>query len=159
MGVQQPFMYQPVEDQNERLPYKEFDPKAVTRASMQPRPQKKKKKQEGPLLSFNRHPEYVYSFGSSRLTILIGYNSSYLIMPTRTSAQRASPWTKNRITQTRIAVLVFRVFQFLGALGAFITMILLTGVSTDMGWVMRITVRFELFFPHCLCFIAVTDPL
>jgi len=62
MGAQQPFMYQPVENQNERLPYKAFDPKAVTRASMQPRPQKKKK-QEGPLISFNRHPEYVYSFG------------------------------------------------------------------------------------------------
>lgn len=56
MGAQQPFMYQPVENQNERLPYKAFDPKAVTRASMQPRPQKKKK-QEGPLISFNRHPE------------------------------------------------------------------------------------------------------
>lgn len=48
---------------------------------------------------------------------------------------------KNRITQTRIAVLVFRVFQLLGALGALVTMILITEVDTSMGWVMRIAVR------------------
>lgn len=35
-----------------------FDPKAVTRASWEPKPRKPKPK--GPLVSFNRHPEYVH---------------------------------------------------------------------------------------------------
>jgi hypothetical protein len=53
MGQQQPYMYENARDS--RLPHGEFDPKAVTRASWEPKP--RKKKQEGPYISFNRHPE------------------------------------------------------------------------------------------------------
>ena len=40
-----------------KFPEKEFDPKAVTRASWEPKSRKPQKK--GPLISFGRHPEYV----------------------------------------------------------------------------------------------------
>ncbi|KAH9887822.1 hypothetical protein F4778DRAFT_756325 [Xylariomycetidae sp. FL2044] len=58
MGAQQaPYMYDAVSRDSWTLPEKEFDPKAVTRASWEPQPRKKKSKQDGPLVSFNRHPE------------------------------------------------------------------------------------------------------
>lgn len=47
---------------------------------------------------------------------------------------------KARITETRMAVLFFRIFQLLGALGALTTMVLITGVDSQMGWIMRIVV-------------------
>ena len=49
-------MYQAVKD-DERFPAVNFDPKAVTRASYEPK--KQKAKPDGPLVSINRHPEYV----------------------------------------------------------------------------------------------------
>jgi len=51
-----PFMYQAVSRDDERFPAQTFDPKAVTRASYEPK--KPKSKPDGPLVSFNRHPEY-----------------------------------------------------------------------------------------------------
>lgn len=57
MGASQPpFMYQAVSKDDERFPPTKFDPKAVTRASYEPK--KPKPKPDGPLVSFNRHPEY-----------------------------------------------------------------------------------------------------
>jgi hypothetical protein len=53
-GFNQPYMYD-TDRRDGGLPMKEFDPKAVTRASWEPQP--KKKKQNGPLVSFNKHPE------------------------------------------------------------------------------------------------------
>ncbi len=59
-GVDQPFLYS--RDTNDaRFPQTTFDPKAVTRASWESKPPKAKTKQDGPLLSLNRHPEYVAS--------------------------------------------------------------------------------------------------
>lgn len=59
-GPSQPFLYDydPVRySVDDRLPPKLFDPKAVTRASFdKPKP---KPKPDGPLVSFNVHPEYV----------------------------------------------------------------------------------------------------
>lgn len=57
MGVQPPFLYDAVKPENSRSPYSKYDPKAVSRASLTPRPQKPK--QDGPLISFNKHPEHV----------------------------------------------------------------------------------------------------
>lgn len=48
-------MYDAEKRSSSRFADREFDPKAVTRASWEPKP--KKEKQEGPLVSFNRHPE------------------------------------------------------------------------------------------------------
>jgi hypothetical protein len=55
MGVQPPFLYDPVKQDSSR-PYRDFDPRAVTRASLTPKAPKPK--HEGPLISFNQHPEY-----------------------------------------------------------------------------------------------------
>ena len=52
--MQQPFMYDAVRS-SRKFPEKEFDPKAITRASWEPKPRKPQKK--GPLISFGRHPE------------------------------------------------------------------------------------------------------
>lgn len=54
MPVQPPFLYDPVKQDPSR-PFNDFDPKAVTRASRTPKPPKPK--HEGPLISFNQHPE------------------------------------------------------------------------------------------------------
>lgn len=58
-GSRQPFMYRPVRN-DDRFPTVSFDPKAVTRASYEPKPPKKPRP-KGPLISINRHPEYVMS--------------------------------------------------------------------------------------------------
>ena len=55
-GPRQPFMYEAVKRDDDRFPPMEFDPKAVTRASYEPK--KPKPKPDGPLVSFGRHPEY-----------------------------------------------------------------------------------------------------
>jgi hypothetical protein len=53
-SYQQPFLYDAV-GQDARSPTKPFDPKAVTRASYTPKPERPKS--DGPLISVNRHPE------------------------------------------------------------------------------------------------------
>jgi hypothetical protein len=55
MGVQPPYLYDPVKSDGPRSPFKEFDPKAVTRESQTPKP--RRQKPEGPLVSFSQHPE------------------------------------------------------------------------------------------------------
>ena len=56
MGAEAPFLYDAVKSDSSR-PYSAFDPKAVSRASLTPKPPRPKS--EGPLISFNQHPEYV----------------------------------------------------------------------------------------------------
>lgn len=57
MSFQQPFLYEAEKSNEARFPTSTFDPKAVTRKSYAPK--MPRPKQEGPLVSFNRHPEYV----------------------------------------------------------------------------------------------------
>ena len=57
MAIEPPWMYSAEPRDDPRFPTTPFDPKAVTRASWQPKPPRPK--QDGPLLSFNRHPECV----------------------------------------------------------------------------------------------------
>ena len=66
MGVEPPYLYDPVNSDGSRSPYKEFDPKAVTRASQEPKP--RRPQHEGPLVSFNEHPECVLQFRCWTLT-------------------------------------------------------------------------------------------
>lgn len=55
-GAHQPYMYNRFDSFDDaRFPTSSFDPKAVTRSSWEPKPVKPK--HEGPLVSFNRHPE------------------------------------------------------------------------------------------------------
>lgn len=58
-GTRQPFIYEAVTN-DERFPASTFDPKAVTRSSYESKNSRKQKtKRNGPLISVNRHPEYV----------------------------------------------------------------------------------------------------
>jgi hypothetical protein len=54
---EQPFLYDPVRDDSNR-PYTNFDPRAVSHASLTPNPPRPK--QERPLVAFNQHPEYIH---------------------------------------------------------------------------------------------------
>lgn len=57
MGASQPYMYSATPSfEDSRFPSSPFDPKAITRASYEQRSPPKPKR-EGPLVSFNRHPE------------------------------------------------------------------------------------------------------
>lgn len=75
MRAQQPFLYAAADLHDSRFPQNTFDPKAITRtsyASELPRP----KKQNGPLVSFNRHPEYVSLIAFSNLTEVLDLDIS-----------------------------------------------------------------------------------
>jgi hypothetical protein len=55
MGIEPPFLYDPVKTGGINATYSDFDPKAVTRAANTPRAPRPKR--DGPLVSFNQHPE------------------------------------------------------------------------------------------------------
>ncbi|KAF4636380.1 hypothetical protein G7Y89_g1688 [Cudoniella acicularis] len=112
MGVQPPFLYDPIK-------IKEFDPKAVTRASQQPKP--RRVKPEGPLVSFNQHPD------------------SYLILPYgKTNSKPMNPSVKKWIKWMRIFQLFLRCLEVLAAGGLLAMMIIIRGVDDVTGWIMRI---------------------
>ncbi|KAI0150419.1 hypothetical protein GGR57DRAFT_195260 [Xylariaceae sp. FL1272] len=119
MGAQQPYLYTS-NTRDSRLPEKEFDPKAITRASWEPVP--KKPKQNGPLVSFNRHPD------------------AHEVLPGRTYANfrpmsdRAKWWIK----WTRYFQLAFRAIELLAAAGLLALMILIDKVQPLTAWILRI---------------------
>ncbi|KAK0129158.1 hypothetical protein ONS95_001094 [Cadophora gregata] len=118
-GVNPPFLYDPIKTEGPGSPYREFDPKAVTRASYTPKPPRPK--HEGPLVNFNQHPD------------------SYLILPYGSStATPMNPSVKKWIKWMRIIQLVLRCLELLTALGLLALMILIKGVDASTGWVMRI---------------------
>ncbi|KAL2142694.1 hypothetical protein VTI28DRAFT_849 [Corynascus sepedonium] len=116
MGASQPpFMYQAVSKDDERFPPTKFDPKAVTRASYEPK--KPKPKPDGPLVSFNRHPDaLMVPSGRSRF---------------RPMGQK----TKSCIKGIRIVQICFRVVQITAAVGLIATMT----VAGLIGWIMAVT--------------------
>jgi len=63
MGVEPPFIYDRPSVYTFGNPStRSFDPKAATRASWQPPPQRPK--QDGPLIDFNKHPDSVSQLSS-----------------------------------------------------------------------------------------------
>lgn len=122
MGRWQPYLYSPAERQSMNDPRDNFNPKAVTMASrMPPSP---KKKQDGPLVDFNKHPD------------------SYLIVPYgKTDAKPMNSKTKLWIKIARWTQLFFRVCQLLGAVGLLLCAIFIKGAQDTEGWIMRIPVR------------------
>ncbi|KXJ92299.1 hypothetical protein Micbo1qcDRAFT_195198 [Microdochium bolleyi] len=114
----QPYMYEAA--RSSRFPQADFDPKAFTRASWEPKPVKPK--QDGPLVSFNRHPD-LHEVPRSRIT-------QYRPM---------SNTTKWFIRWTRYLQIVLRALELIAGLGLMVLMILLTKVEPLTQWVMRIT--------------------
>jgi hypothetical protein len=119
----QPYIYDPPSHRYSALvPQNEFNPKAVTQASLAP-PPPPKPKQEGPLLNFNRHPD------------------SYLVLPYgNTTAVPMSANTKGKVKWARYIQLVFRAAQLIGAVGMLICVICLKGMSDNEGWILRLPV-------------------
>jgi hypothetical protein len=100
-----------------------FNPKSVTMASRLP-PPAPKKKQDGPLIDFNRHPD------------------SYLILPYGTrDVKPMGKRTKAYIKIVRWVQLALRVFTLLGAVGVLLCGIFIRGAADTEGYIMRIPVR------------------
>ncbi|RYO73948.1 hypothetical protein DL764_011022 [Monosporascus ibericus] len=120
MGPQPPFIYDGATARSSsQYPEKEFDPKAVTRASWEPKP--KKPKQEGPLVAFNRHPD------------------AQAVPPGRSMNFRPMSGTsKWWIKFTRHVQLALRCLELVGGLGLVALMILISEVEPKLAWVMRI---------------------
>ncbi|KAH8804772.1 hypothetical protein F5884DRAFT_425173 [Xylogone sp. PMI_703] len=122
--IEPPFLYDPVKVDPSR-PQKEFDPKAVTRASFEPK--QPRPKQEGPLVTFNQHPD------------------SYMRLPTRGSGMPMDRALKKRIKIMRIAQWILRCFELVCAIGLLILLILIKGMDTTSGWIMRIAPGIAMF--------------
>ncbi|KAI9824438.1 MAG: hypothetical protein M1832_001973 [Thelocarpon impressellum] len=119
MGVEPPFLYDPPSRNSGA--YANFDPKSFTRASLdKPLP---RIKSEGPLLSFNQHPD------------------SYLILPYgNTKARPMSRRTKGKVKWTRLLQLALRVLELAAAVGILIAAVCVRGVDEVNGWIIRATV-------------------
>lgn len=120
MGRWQPYQYNEKRTSQYDVP-EIFNPKAVTMASRQP--PSPRKKAEGPLVDFNRHPD------------------SYLILPYgKTDAKPMNPKVKVWIKITRYIQLAFRVLTLLGAIGALLCAIFVRGAGLTEGYIIRIPV-------------------
>ncbi len=115
----QPYLYEP---QRESVDISTFNPKAVTMASRMPPPPKKK--QEGPLVNFNQHPD------------------SYLNIPYgKRDFKAMHPKTKTFVKIARWVQFSIRVCTLLGALGVLLCGIFIQGCTNSEGYIMRIPVR------------------
>ncbi|KAH8894041.1 hypothetical protein GQ53DRAFT_744809 [Thozetella sp. PMI_491] len=128
-GAQQPFLYEAEKlGDDDRFPATTFDPKAVTRASYEAKPKKKKKK-NGPLISVNRHPDM------------------FEVPRPRSQFRPMSRTTKGWIQGIRVVQLVLRVLEVIAAVGLLTVMILLSNIEELAGWILRIT--FGVNILHC----------
>ncbi|UNI22093.1 hypothetical protein JDV02_008015 [Purpureocillium takamizusanense] len=143
-----PFMYGAEPRNDSRFPRSSFDPKAVTRASWEPKP--RKPQPTGPLVSFNRHPESVHVLqrNPSPGWPLTFWSSSHLVLATQqTNYVPLGRRTKKCIKWLRRLQLVLRVLQLCGAAGILILMILITNVNPATAWVLRIVAGISMM--HC----------
>jgi hypothetical protein len=119
VGRYQPYLY------DAQLDHSNFNPKAVTMASRLP-PPPPRKKQEGPLIEFNKHPD------------------SYLILPYgNTNVKPMHKKTKIFVKVARWIQLAFRVCTLLGAVGVLLCGIFIRGATDTEGYIMRIPVRYN----------------
>ncbi|KAK3294686.1 uncharacterized protein B0H64DRAFT_325805 [Chaetomium fimeti] len=122
-GSQPPFMYQSVSRDDERFPAVKFDPKAVTRASYESK--KPKPKPDGPLVSFNRHPD------------------ALMVPNGRNKFSPMGHKTKSWIKGMRVVQMCLRVVQAIAAVGLIVAM----SVSGLGGWVVIVTCGIVIL--HC----------
>jgi hypothetical protein len=129
MGGGQPFLYAASAPVQYSALDPGFNPKAVTQASYAP-PPPPRPKQEGPLLSFNRHPD------------------SYIVQPYgKLDCTPMSPNTKSRIKWTRSIQLASRILQLLGGIAMLIFVISIKGATENEGWIIRLPVSYN---PRCI---------
>jgi len=115
MGRWQPYLYNAPQDAD-------FNPKAVTMASRQP-PSPTKKRPDGPLVNFNRHPD------------------SYFVLPYgKSDVKPMGSNVKKTITVVRWIQFGLRLLNLLGAVGVLLCSIFIKGAQTSEGYIMRIPV-------------------
>ncbi|ROW05494.1 hypothetical protein VSDG_00206 [Cytospora chrysosperma] len=119
MSSQQPYMYSAASFDDARFPRTSFDPKAVTRSSWEP--EKLRPKKEGPLVSFNRHPD-AHQFRGPRA-------------PFKTFGPNTTWWIK----WIRGVQLGLRVLELIAAAGILFLFIVIDNVNELTAWVVRIT--------------------
>ncbi|KAH6659768.1 hypothetical protein BKA67DRAFT_652984 [Truncatella angustata] len=117
-GFDQPYLYD-ADRRDSFAPTKGFDPKAITRASWEPKPRPTKR--EGPLVSFNRHPD-LHEVPTGRTT----------------SFRPMSYRTKGWIVWLRWVQMTLRCLEVIGALGVLALWILISNVEDLTAWIMRI---------------------
>ncbi|RMZ78662.1 hypothetical protein DV738_g3785, partial [Chaetothyriales sp. CBS 135597] len=116
-----PFMYDPPSAYSFAVPIdREFNPRAATQASWAPRVPKTKK-QEGPLIDFNKHPD---SYG-------VPCQANLNVKPLH-------PRTVARVQQAGWAQLSLRACTLLGALGLLFCAISINKTNSTIGWVIRV---------------------
>ena len=121
MGAGQPYLYGPPSHYNQWDPYNGFNPKAVSRASLAPKPQLPK--QEGPLINFNRHPD------------------SYLLAPSgETNVKPMHRNTRKRVTLARRIQLALRCLQLIGSLGVLVAVICIKSTKNTEALIIRLPV-------------------
>ncbi|KAF4125316.1 hypothetical protein GMORB2_4156 [Geosmithia morbida] len=144
MVAHQPWMYSAEPQEDSRFPGKSFDPKAVTRASWQAKP--KKPRQNGTLLSFNKHPDHGSPNAIERLFASNMHSSAHAVLTYNPSAANPmGPRTKNWIKRLRWIQLALRVLELNGAIGILGLMVLLTEQNLVKGWIMKIGLGIVIF--------------
>ncbi|KJZ78118.1 hypothetical protein HIM_02755 [Hirsutella minnesotensis 3608] len=128
MGASQPYLCSPAK-RDSRFPTTTFDPKAVTRASWEPKPRKPQPR--GPLVSFNQHPD------------------SHFINPHQPfQGPLLGLRTKRWIQTIRRLQLALRIVQLNGAAGILALMILTVNVELIAAWILRIASGVSMI--HCV---------
>lgn len=130
MGIVPPYVYPPPSSYSDTDPFNiGFDPKLVSRISLQP-PPPSSPKANGPLLDFNRHPDSyaALSYGNLEKTGM-------------------SPKTKMRVTSARWIQQGLRMMQLLGAMGMLACVIMVRGTQDTEGWIIRVPVGLFLRLP------------
>ncbi|KAL6237286.1 hypothetical protein BDW75DRAFT_85403 [Aspergillus navahoensis] len=139
-----PFLYGPPDAFSFRGPTDPpFNPKAVTQASWTRPPSKKK--QKGPLINFNRHPD------------------SYSNLPDgRPRWTPMSPWTKVKVFYGRRVQLGLRTLSLIGALGSLFCAIVIKNVAASIIWIIRVgpavAILHTLYAVYHLCRSPITRP-
>lgn len=124
----QPYIYEPsLQNRRTVYPYSDFNPKSVSQASYQAlkrkEEQKKKAKQDGPLINFNQHPD--------SYMIVAGQNVQYKPMSAKTPKIVAGVrWTQFSL----------RILEEVGAIGLLVAVICLKNIETALSWIVRIAV-------------------
>ncbi|KAF4591514.1 hypothetical protein GQ602_001813 [Ophiocordyceps camponoti-floridani] len=128
MSRSQPFLYSARQCSDWRSPGAVFDPKAITRASLEPTP--RRAKPHGPLITLNQHPD------------------SYELPRQPRSCQSLTSRIKNWIRRLRKIQLALRLLQLTASAGIIVLMVLMTKVEAAFAWATRLTAGASVL--HCL---------
>ena len=113
----QPYMYQPVT-------HAPFNPKAFTQQVSQA-PPPRRPKPNGPLITFNRHPDSYDNLPYGR----------------HVGAKMISTRSKKWLLWARKLQLAWRIVQWIVAVGALVCVAMIKGIPETQGWILRVPVR------------------